>query len=293
MKCTTIICFVISTFTCSSLTSQVLYDTIIGDCRFYFNVDTDTFKILYKGTEFYATHKMSHFYYDENEESSFGLRPRMKDLDCDGDKELILKPFTRGAHCCFGLKIWEFNEEPILVFEAPEKDSGGYHLSDINDDCTLDLSFNDDSWLYWNTDYRSSPRFNVTMKYINGNFEYYDFYKDTPDYVNLNENGKTIKLSDKEYKADYIELVNKVKENEGWKDMDYYKLTEYWTIILQYLEFGYTEDAYCFSIDAWNNTKHKYEGFMNVFIANLYSSNHIEYIKLKNPELNKFFIQVD
>ena len=232
---------------------------------------------------------MSHFYYDEKEDDNSGYYPELTDIDCDGKRELVIMPFTRGAHCCFGLKIWKFDNYPKLFLEKIEKDKGGYGLKDIDNDGCMDIVLSDDTWTYWNTDYTSSPSMTITMALVDGEYEYYDFSPDIPDSLTIYEGDKITRISAEEYKSTYTQLVNKVKNNKGWKEHSAYKLTEYWATILQFLEFGYTNEAYCFSREAWGSSERAYNSFIKGFYNNLVYSYHIEYIRLKNPKLDELF----
>lgn len=261
------------------ISAQVKYDTIIDNCHFY--CASDTLTISYNGEVFYkSTEKVSHWYYSATNEIDFS--PKLIDVDCDGLKELVITRYTRGAHCCFGLLIWEFKGgKPNLLFEHEDKDMGGYKLIDIDGDCSLDLLFSDDSWAYWNTDYSRSPSVGVIMKLISGEYNYYDYSTLVPD---------SILVSSKDYLDSYYNKVNTVRDLQGWANYELANLSQYWTIILQFLEFGYTEKAYCFSLDAWNSSYENYDNFIKDFSSRLYQSDHIDFLKLNNPKLNYFFI---
>ncbi len=269
--------------------SQVKYDTIIDNCRFY--CANDSINISYKGTSFYKSNeKISHWYYSETDDIEFF--PRLIDIDCDGLNELVFTRYTRGTHCCFGLLIWTFkSDKPSLLFEHKDKDMGGYKMTDIDGDCALELVYSDDSWAYWKTDYSRSPSVGVGMKLISGHYKYHDFSSEVADsmsyYDRKKEKWETI--SDKEYLKTYNERVTRVKDLKGWTDHNLADLSEYWETILQLLEFGYTEEAYCFSVDAWNSSWLNYDSFMYKFCNNLYSSKHIGYLQMKNPSLKSFF----
>ena len=216
----------------------------------------------------------------------------MVDIDCDGKRELVYTRYSRGLHCCLGLMIWSFKDDkPQLLYQHEYKDQGGFLLKDIDGDCSLELLFADDSWAYWKTDYSRSPSVGVELKLINGKYNYYNYTNVIADSLrhHKHDNGKSRSSFSEQYLDTYYDKVNKIREASGWMDYKLSDLSGYWEIILRLLGFGYTEEAYCFSLDAWNSTYNNYDNFMKQFNDNLYSSKHIGYLELKNPELRKYF----
>ncbi len=72
---------------------------------------------------------------------------RVRDLDGDGEPEVLLDIFTGGAHCCLWVRIFSFDGTGYRSIEHDFADPG-YRLGDIDDDGTRELVSSDARFAY-------------------------------------------------------------------------------------------------------------------------------------------------
>jgi hypothetical protein len=101
---------------------------------------------------------------------------RVRDLDADGEPEVVLDLYTGGAHCCFYSRIYRFAESSYVPLQHGWGDLG-YRLRDLDGDGAPELVSADDRFAYAFTayagsafpveiwDYRAARIFDVTRHY--------------------------------------------------------------------------------------------------------------------------------
>jgi hypothetical protein len=67
---------------------------------------------------------------------------RVRDLDADGEPEVLVDVFTGGAHCCFATEILRFDGSSYRARSRNWEDSG-YRLADLDDDGRPEFSTSD------------------------------------------------------------------------------------------------------------------------------------------------------
>jgi hypothetical protein len=80
---------------------------------------------------------------------------QIKDLDADGEPEVLFDMYTGGAHCCSFTWIYRFNGSTYAGTPAVWGNAG-YTLKDLDGNGTLELRSFDDSFAYEFTDYADS-----------------------------------------------------------------------------------------------------------------------------------------
>lgn len=95
----------------------------------------------------------------------------IRDLDGDGDAEVILELFWGGAHCCFWSRIYRFGVAhstyaPVNHFWGNSR----HRLQDLNDDGRPEFVSSDDRFAYAFTDYASSVEPIQLWSYDHGEF---------------------------------------------------------------------------------------------------------------------------
>jgi hypothetical protein len=77
----------------------------------------------------------------------FGKPLRVRDLQGDGEPEVLFTAYTGGAHCCFVAQVYLLGADQAVTSDRNFGDSG-YRLRDLDDDGAIELVSND-----WRFDY--------------------------------------------------------------------------------------------------------------------------------------------
>jgi hypothetical protein len=149
------------------------------------------------------------------------------------------------------------------------------------DQCPYAIEFWDDNWAYWKTSYASSPAIRIRMKWS----------EERQDYVY-----HTFKSSDYNSHIDIDSLTSEIIDLKYWcdltDDMDAHNiggLYQYWSYIIDLLTHSQNEEAIRFSNLAWNGPDEYRVKFLMEFRVQFESSDHIEFIRLLNPDLDSFW----
>lgn len=198
------------------------------------------------------------------------------DINQNGIPDLIIRTWSGGAHCCYSLKVIEFQANgPRIICDEPERDTHYIFQKDEFNNQDV-LIFYDDSFDYWKTHYAASPKFTV-VKTWNPTENKYTYTN--PGILNRSND-----------KIDMLELVDKIFYDPHWftgEDCSHQIqfLSGYWHVILNFLSEGKTKLAKEFSINAWNASEQDRISFMNEFLDQLETSDHYPYILDINPDL--------
>lgn len=101
-----------------------------------------------------------------------GIPPlRVRDLDADGEPEVIVTAFTGGAHCCIVAEVLAL-KAGAGGYAATDRDfgNGGYSLSDLDRDGRPEFVSSDDAFAYAFAAYAFSGRPIVISNYDHGSF---------------------------------------------------------------------------------------------------------------------------
>jgi hypothetical protein len=87
-----------------------------------------------------------------------GRSLKVRDLDGDGEAEVLVDLYTEGAHCCFYTEIFRFEREaPSYVRSRHDWGNGGYRLRDLDDDDPgVEIVSRDDGFAYAFASYADS-----------------------------------------------------------------------------------------------------------------------------------------
>jgi hypothetical protein len=96
---------------------------------------------------------------------------RVRDLDADGEPEVLLTAFSGGAHCCIVAQIFQLKPD-ASGYSAMDRDfgNGGFELRDLNRDGRPEFVSDDDAFAYRFTAYAFSGRPIVISLYDHGKY---------------------------------------------------------------------------------------------------------------------------
>jgi hypothetical protein len=101
-----------------------------------------------------------------------GIPPlRVRDLDADGEPEVLVSAFTGGAHCCFVAQILALNAD-AGGYDVVGRDfgNGGFSLSNLDKQGAPEFVSTDDAFAFAFTAYAFSGRPLVISRYDHGKF---------------------------------------------------------------------------------------------------------------------------
>lgn len=107
-----------------------------------------------------------HCFFNEDEEQP---NVEVRDLDGDGEPEVLVQAFTGGAHCCTDLGIWDFRPElgtygHLIHYLG----NAGYSLEDLDGDGKVEILTADDRFAYTFAAYVFSLRPTQVFAYRGG-----------------------------------------------------------------------------------------------------------------------------
>jgi hypothetical protein len=100
-----------------------------------------------------------------------GTPLEVRDLDSDGEPEVLVSFFTGGAHCCSVLQVFRLSADAGDYLSAERFfGNSGYAIEDVEGDGTPELFSSDDAFAYRFTAYVFSGRPLLILRFDHGNF---------------------------------------------------------------------------------------------------------------------------
>lgn len=101
----------------------------------------------------------------------FSSNVSLKDLDNNGNSEVIIKTFSGGAHCCTDITIYTWQTNQFIKTETGLLDGEGGVFEDLDGDRKFEFSSSDNSFLYAFSSYAGSFPPSLIYSFNNGKFE--------------------------------------------------------------------------------------------------------------------------
>lgn len=95
----------------------------------------------------------------------------LKDLDNNGNSEVIVKTFSGGAHCCTDITIYTLQNNQFIKTETGFLDGEGGAFEDLDGDGKFEFSTSDNSFLYAFSSYAGSFPPSLIYAFNKGKFE--------------------------------------------------------------------------------------------------------------------------
>lgn len=111
--------------------------------------------------------RIGHVYGNIPEESLIKMG---NDITGDGEPNLIISHWFRGADCCYNYYVFSIGEEFKFINKIKAGRSGLSKFKDIDDDGVLEFIGNDWTFAYWHTIFTDSPAPAIILKYIDGKY---------------------------------------------------------------------------------------------------------------------------
>jgi len=91
------------------------------------------------------------------------------DLTGNGKANLVIYEWSGGAHCCYTMFLFEFDEDVKKIAEIDGEDSVP-EFTDIDGDFVPELSFHDMTYAYWPESFAYSPTPLVILRWLNDSY---------------------------------------------------------------------------------------------------------------------------
>ena len=101
----------------------------------------------------------------------------LKDINGDGQLELIVQTYSGGAHCCFSTLVYQFEPELTQVLASLPSNCGG-QFEDLRGDGVPEFITCDDRWAYRYCPFAMSPLPLIVLEYQPGR----GYVNASPDY---------------------------------------------------------------------------------------------------------------
>jgi hypothetical protein len=236
----------------------------------YFDPDSNTrdayFEILRNKKPVYRGHATENgekfvigTLYDDDPDAKLVAMGR--DITGDGQPDLLISEWTRGANCCLTLHIFEIGTRfrKIGDIDAEFGDQGPHfvHLDQLPG---LQIQIYDWTFANWHSDFADSPAPKVILQYQRG------AYRVAPDLMCTG----AVDMKGLAAKIEKIRTQTKDLRGGSWPDADL--PPELWGTMLDLIYTCHRLQAWLFLDEAWPKQVAGKEGFVNDFSAQLKKS---------------------